>query len=299
MKTKLSSILLIFLSLTACVKETLNECPVGNARINLYAEKFQTNSLGVTDDCEEAFNKRIQFLHYILYKDQTYVMDTTISDLTKVNGSFCTFQIPDLEFGNYQLVAIGNCSPEAMRGEIHIPGNLSLLYRSVDEVEDIFAGVLEFTVDCDCTQEFAAKLRRLTGVIRCRITNVPDNVCDAEVTIHGVNSECGKDGIYSKSIDITRRVPIEQLTRSNSKDIEITMGAFPTLTDRPASYELKLYSPDKPEPVFGRVISNKVNVVRNQLVELLTDFSNGTPNFEIIVNGKWDDYINGGEVEVH
>lgn len=299
MKTKLSGILLIFLSLTACVKETLDECPVGNVRINLYAEKFQTDSPGITDDCEEAFNKRIQFLHYILYKDQTYVMDTTISDLTKINGNCCTFQIPALEFGNYQMVVIGNCSPEAMSGDLHIPGNLSLLYRGIDEVEDLFAGVLDFTVDCNCTQEFGAKLRRLSGVIRCRITNVPENICDAEVTIHGVNSMCGKGGLFSKSIDITRRVPIEQLTRSNKKDIEVVMGAFPTVTGHPASYELKLYAPGQTEPVFGRVISTEVNVARNQLIELLTDFSTEVPSFEIIVDGKWDDYINGGEVEVH
>ena len=77
MKTKLSSILLIFISLTSCVKETLDKCEVGNARVNFYAEKFQTNSPGIMDNCEEIFNKRIQFLHFILFKDYKHAYTLT------------------------------------------------------------------------------------------------------------------------------------------------------------------------------------------------------------------------------
>ncbi len=299
MKTKLSSILLIFISLTSCVKETLDKCEVGNARINFYAEKFQTNSPGIMDNCEEIFNKRIQFLHFILFKDETYVMDTTVTDLSATKGNCHTLILPDLGFGNYRLVTIGNCSPDAMLNDLHIPGNLSLLYRGVDQVEDLFASALDFTIDCNCTQEFVSKLRRLSGVIRCRIINIPDNICDAEITIHGITSECGKGGIYSKRIDISQRIPVEKLQRSSNKDIDILLGAFPTLTDKPASFGLKLYTPDKPEAIFNEILTTKVNVVRNQLVELLTDLKNGTLNFEIIVDGKWDDYVNGGNVEIH
>lgn len=298
MKTKLTVVLLIWIALSGCVKETLDPCPSGNVRIKVYAEKFQTNSSEAGKDCEESFSTRIKFLHCILYKGSSYVMDTTVSDVSAVSGPYLDFGIPNLDFGNYQLVVIGNCSPDAMRGDIHIPGDLSLLYSGVDATEDLFAASLDFTVDCNCTQEFETKLRRLQGVVRCKITNIPDAATEAEVILHGVNSKLGKGGLYSTNIDISRRIPVEKLNRSNTKDLDIILGTFPTSPQQPASYELKLYNSGH-AVMFDQVMTTQVNVIRNQLVELVTDFSDGTLRFEIIVDGKWEDYVNGGEIEVH
>lgn len=296
MKTKLTVVLLIWIALSGCVKETLDPCPSGNVRIKVYAEKFQTNSSEAGKDCEESFSTRIKFLHCILYKGSSYVMDTTVSDVSAVSGPYLDFGIPNLDFGNYQLVVIGNCSPDAMRGDIHVPGGLSLLYTGVDATEDLFAASLDFTVDCNCTQEFETKLRRLLGVIRCHITHVPDNIDEAEVTIHGVNSELGKGGLYSHNIDITRRMSIPSLTRA-ANGLTVVLGAFPTITNKPASYELKLFASGQTDPVYSQVLTQEVNVVRNQLVELYTDFADGNVHFEIRVNSRWDDFIPGGDVE--
>lgn len=288
---------MLFLSLTACVKETLDSCPEGNVRINLYAEKFQTNSSGAIEDSEEVFNKRIRYLHCILFKDNTYVLDTVIPDLSGVEGAFYTLFFPSLDFGNYQLVTIGNCSPDAMSGDLHIPGGLTLMYLGADQTEDLFASALNFTVDCDCVQEFETKLRRLLGVVRCKITNLPDNVAEAEVIIHDVNSKLGKGGLYNTNTDVSRRVPVERLNRANTKDLDIILGTFPTSAQHPASYELKFYTSGN-TVMFDQVMTNDVYILRNQLVELVTDFSDGTPRFEVIVDGKWEDYVNGGEVEI-
>lgn len=298
MKTRIAGILMLFLSLTACVKETLDKCPEGNVRINLYAEKFQTNSSGATENSEEVFNKRIQYLHCILFKDNTYVLDTVIPDLSGMEGGFYTLFFPSLDFGDYQLVTLGNCPPDGVSGDLRTPGGLTLLYQGVDQTEDLFASALNFTVDCDCVQEFETKLRRLQGVVRCKITNIPDAATEAEVILHGVNSKLGKGGLYSTNIDVSRRIPVERLNRSNTKDLDIILGTFPTSSQQPASYELKLYNSGH-AVMFDQVMTTQVNVIRNQLVELVTDFSDGTLHFEIIVDGKWEDYVNGGEIEVH
>lgn len=298
MKTKFTGILFLFLALTGCVKETLDKCPEGNVKINLYAEKFQTNSAGATEDKEDVFNKRIQYLHCILYKDNTYVLDTVIPDLSEAGGDAYTLFFPKLEFGDYQLVTIGNSTPDAMSGDLHIPGDLTLLYLGADQTEDLFASALNFTVDCDCVQEFSTKLRRLLGVVRCRISNIPDNATEAEVIIHGANSKLGKESTYSQATDVSRRVTVERTDGNKTKDLDIILGTFPTSPQQPASYELKLYSAGN-TTLFDQVMTTDVHIVRNQLIELVTDFSDGNFRFEIIVNGKWEDYINGGEVEIH
>ena len=53
------------------------------------------------------------------------------------------------------------------------------------------------------------------------------------------------------------------------------MGIFPAVEDRPASYELKFYAGGRTDPVFDKVIYQQVEIVRNQLIELITDFSTG------------------------
>lgn len=297
MKTRITGILMLFLSLTGCVRETLDSCPEGNVRIHLYAEKFQTNSSGATEDTEEVFSKRIRYLHCILFKDNTYVMDTVISDFSGTEGAFYTLFFPGLDFGDYQLVTIGNCSPDAMSGDLHTPGALTLLYQGAGQTEDLFASLLNFTADCDCVQEFPTKLRRLQGVVRCKLTNLPDNVTEAEVILHNVNSKLGKSGVYHTNIDASRRVSVEKLNRNNTKGLDIILGAFPTSPQRSASYELKLYAPGN-TVVFDQVMTGDVHIIRNQLIELVTDFSNGNLRFEVIVDGKWEDYVNGGEVEI-
>lgn len=298
MKTQLTGILLLFLTLSACVKETLDKCPEGNVRINVYAEKFQTNSAAVRQDAEEAFNKRIELLHYILYKDNAYVLDREVSNVSGASGAAYSFNLPQLAMGDYQLVVIGNCTPDAMSGDIHIPGDLSILYTGAGSTEDLFASRLDFTVDCDCPLEFETKLRRLQGVIRCQLKNVPKEVSEAEVIIHGVNSVLGKGGVYSQTIDINKRVTVPTQQADGSRDINIILGAFPTPDAQPASYQLKLYTPSRKEAVFDQVITRDVKVERNQLVELLADFADGSFSFEIKVDGKWEDYVNSGEIEL-
>lgn len=289
---------MLFLSLTACVKESLDSCPEGNVRIDLYAEKFQTNSSGATENSEEVFNKRIRYLHCILFKNDTYVLDTIIPDLSGMDGAFYTLLFPGLDFGDYRLVTIANCPPDVVSGDLYTTGGLTLLYPGADQNEDLFASALNFTVDCDCIQDFQTKLRRLQGVVRCKITNIPDGATEAEVILHDVNSKLGKGGLYSTNIDASRRVPVERLKRSNTKDLDIILGTFPTSSQQPASYELKLYTSGN-AVMFDQIMTSDVHIVRNQLIELVTDFSNGIPHFEVIVDGKWEDYVNGGEIEIH
>lgn len=303
MKTKFTVILSLFLALAGCIEEELDKCLEGNVRVKIYAEKFQTNSPDATIDCEDTFNSRIQTLHCMLYKDSAFVMDTAITDVSATRGPFFEFTIPNLEFGDYHMVIIANCSPAAMRGDFRRRDGLSLLYIVGDKTDDLFGGTVDFTVDCDCTLEQATKLRRLLGVVRCRVHNVPENVTEAEITLHGVCSSLGKGGIYGDNIDVTRRVPIQELQdlsrAANSRGTEVTLGVFPPVTDQFAAFRLKLLSGTSDVPYFDKLVSSNVKIERNQLVELISDFSDGNFNFEIKLDSKWGDYVNGGGAEAN
>lgn len=297
MKTKLTGILLLLSFFSGCVKETLDTCPEGNVRVNVYAEKFQTGSSAATQDIEEKINQRIYFMHCILYKEDTYVMDTVIEDLSGNNEPYYPVNFSQLPFGDYNLIIVGNCSPEAMSGDFNQWGGLNLLYPGADQTDDLFATLLPFTVDCNCTMQFDTKLRRLLGVVRCEVTAIPEGIDEFEIIFHNVNSQLGKEGIYSNTIQVNKRMPVVR-TRSTAPQTAL-LGLFPTITDQPASYELKLYSNKQSEAVFSQVISDNVPVLRNQLTELLTDFSNGQLEFTVRLDTKWDDSIQGGEVEIH
>ena len=295
MKTQLTGILLMLVTLTSCVKETLKECPTGNVRIDLYVEKFQTNSAAPTEDAEEIFNQRIQVLNCVLYKDHKYVMDTTISNVSMASQPYFTIFLPDLEFGNYEMVVIANSDPTLLKGDFHIPGDRNITYPGVDKMKDLFATNLEFTLNCNCTEKFQAKLRRLEGVIHLSFRNLPTDIQEAEVTIHGVNSNLGIDG-YTQSIDVIRRFPMNILT--GSRDPGMSIGVFPTTKGSPATFRLKLFKDSGNVAVYDEVAKEPLNIVRNQLVELLIEFSNGNLSFEIKIDTLWEDLINGGEIEV-
>lgn len=296
MKTKIAGIAIFLLSLAGCVKETLDKCPEGNVRVNVYAEKFQTNSSDVTSDIEDQIGKRIDFMHCILYRDDDYVLDTVIEGVSGVKDSHLPVDFRQLPFGNYNLVIIGNCLPETMGGDFHLRDGMLLLYPGADKAEDMFATVVPFTVDCDCSTEFSTKLRRLMGVVRCEMNGLADDVSEIEVIFHNINSQCGKDGIFSLPIDINKRVKIIR-TRSTEPQ-SVLLGVFPTVSDKPASYEIKFYAEGQTEPTFSKVMSDKINILRNQYVELISDFSKGEVQFTIRLDTQWDDHMQGGEVEI-
>lgn len=296
MKIQLTGIFLFLFSLTGCVKETLDKCPERNVRISIYAEKFQTQSDAATQDVEDKIGQRIHLLRCILYKEDSFFLDTLIENISGVNASLYPIDFGALPWGNYNLLVTGNCATEVMGGDFHQPGGMSLLYPGIDKTEDLFAAQLPFTVDCDCAMQFETKLRRLLGVVRCEINGIPEEVTEIEVLLHNVNSSLGKGGVYSKPVDVSKRIPVVR-TRSTLSQ-SILMGTFPTLTDKPASYELRLYTAGQEQAVFSKVMSEKVDILRNRLTELVTDFSDEEVRFSIRVDTQWDDYVNGGEVEI-
>lgn len=296
MKTKIAGIAIFLLSLAGCVKETLDKCKEGNVRINVYAEKFQSKYSDVTRDIEPQFGKRIEFMHCILYQEDNYVLDTVIDNVSAVKDSHMPIDFHQLPFGNYNLVIIGNCLPETMSGDFHRRGGMLLLYPGADKTEDMFASVVSFTVDCDCTMEFSTKLLRLLGVVRCEMNGLADDVSEIEVIFHNINSQCGDNGVFSLPIDLSRRIKIMR-TRSTEPQ-SLLLGVFPTLSDKPATYEVKLYSEGQTEPTFSKVMSDKINILRNQYVELISDFSKGEVQFTIRLDTQWDDHMQGGEVEI-
>lgn len=297
MKTKLTGIILLLFSLSGCVKETLDKCPEGNISIQVYAEKFRTNSEAPTQDSEPQIDLRIHTLYCVLYKDDVYVSDTFIDNLSTSNASYYPIDFNKLPFGNYKLMLIGNAPAAALQGDYHQWGDLKLLYSAPDHTNDLFAALLPFTVDCNCTTHLQTKLRRLLGVVKCEFKNLPQEVSEVEVILHHVNSRLEKGGAYTQPTSISKRVATGN--PSSSDPLDILLGTFPPDPSTPAAYELKLYTPGKEAPFFSQIISERIPIYRNQLTELITEISDGKIHFMIRLDTAWDDYIDGGEIEIN
>ncbi|MCD8182600.1 MAG: hypothetical protein LUE99_05330 [Bacteroides sp.] len=105
--------LLLFLSVilfAGCIHETLEPCPVGDVKINIYVEKYQAVTHNFSTDMEASFFTRIRDVHYFLFKDKALIDEGRISDCTLFTTPPYTFQREGLEFGDYCLAVVSNCS---------------------------------------------------------------------------------------------------------------------------------------------------------------------------------------------
>lgn len=293
--------LLLFLSIllfAGCIHESLDPCPVGDVKVNIYVEKFQAVTHNYDTDMEAAFNTRIQDIHYFLFKDNALIEEGRISDCSSYTSPPYTFQRQGLEFGDYCLAIVSNCS--AYVGG-NAPADLFFTYAGVDNKEDYFAVCFPFTVDCDCQTEYNAYMERTHGVIRYTFSNVPSDISGIEMTMTNVGNKKLIDGDYSGQMEAIKRIPVNAVTRAvaENNDITVTLGTFPTTTGMRSAYRLRLFKHGGEEPWYDNTVTDTLTVRRNQLLSIDTRFTEGALSFDISVDTAWDGSIPGGETDVN
>lgn len=292
---------LMFLSVllfAGCISETLDPCPVGDVKINIYVEKFQAVTHDFRTDMEVSFNTRIKDIHYFLFKDNALLDEGRISDCTPYVTSPYTFERRGLEFGDYCLAMVSNCSAY-VGGQA--PADLYFTYAGVDNKEDYFAVCFPFRVDCDCQSEYNAYMERVHGVIRYTFSDVPDDISGMDVTMTNLGNKKLIDGDYSGQMEVTKRIPVGQLPRADKTDDDITvvLGTFPTTTGMRSAYRLQLYRNGENEPWYDETVTDTLTVRRNQFLDIATRFTGDIPSFEVKINTAWDGSNSGGDTDIH
>lgn len=296
MKTKVLLIIGIFFILVSCIKEDLDPCPLGKVKINVYAEKFQNPSENALDNVEEKIKDRIQHLRYYLYHEGKIKQKGIVSDWSAVGGAFYTLTWEGLGWGDYELVLVGNSTKNALSGDENIADNLVLTYPGSEHTEDYFATVLPFTVNCDCELEFNAALSRVQSVIRYIFKNVPVDLTDIEVKMSRLTTQKYITGNYEGEGSAFKKYTLLP-TRAEANTI-FTIGAFPTHTDTRAALNMKLFRNHEMNPYYDQIVTDTLKVKRNQLLDIITTFSDGKLNFEIRMDSSWDGFNPGGNTEI-
>lgn len=286
MKNLTFPILLLAGFLSGCIKEDLKECPPesGNLKINIYAEKFQTTSENPLQDTEEKLNRRISSMFLQLSRNDT-IVETQTPDIRNNSTDAYLFESKELPLGRYSLRIVAN-KPSS--------GDFTITYPGADQTQDYFAVTFPFELDCNCTTELSTKLQRLQGVVLCRLNNLPATTSEIEISLKGITKNwLLKDkNVYSDTMTVTRRI---NLTGNPAEDsISMTLGTFPTPEGQKATYTIRLFRKGESQPFFTRTADQQIEVKRNQLTELLCDFSNNSFNFEIRIDSRWEDALGGG-----
>lgn len=292
---------LLFLSIlmfAGCISETLDPCPTGDVKINIYVEKFQAVTHDFRKDMEVSFNTRIKDIHYFLFKDNALLDEGRISDCTPYVASPYTFEREGLEFGDYCLALVSNCSAY-VGGQA--PTDLFFTYAGIDNKEDYFAVCFPFRVDCNCQSEYNAFMERVHGVIRYTFSDVPDDISGMDVTMTNLGNKKLIDGDYSGQMEVTKHVPVGQLTRTDKADNDITvvLGTFPTTSGMRSAYRLKLYRNGELQPSYDETVTDTLTVRRNQFLDIATRFTGDIPSFEVRINTAWDGSNSGGETDIN
>lgn len=293
---KIIGILLALFALAGCVKENLAPCPVGNVRVNVYAEKFRNVSENALDNVETRFTDRIQHLRYFLYREGKLKEKGIVSDWSAVNSAFYTLSWQNLDFGDYRLVLVCNSTAKAMTGDELSADNLLVTYPGADLTEDYFSAVFPFQVDCDCNSEYNVGLSRMQGIVRYSFKNIPSDLTDIEIGMKGTASRKYITGDYEGDGNASYKysvVPVRAVADPN-----FSMALFPTLPDKKAVFSMKLYRNHEATPYYDRMVTDTLRIRRNQLLDIATNFSNGEISFEILMDSSWDGSVPGGDTDI-
>lgn len=280
--------------LSGCVKDGLDECPAGRIKLNLYVEKFRNPSQDPLNDVEDNFSDRINHLRYYLYRDGELVEQNMVMNFTKSASSSYTLEFSDLDYGDYNMVVVGNCTKTALAGDPTVADNLVLTFPTCAETEDFFTATYPFKVNSNDVIEHDMGLLRTQGVIRYAFNNVPTDVSDIEVVVKNVCAEKWITGDYKTTCEASHRYLMAPLKNQKSKN-DYIIGTFPTPQNEKSAYYIHVYRESDTTPYLEQLITDTMSVVRNQLVDIAVTFNGDALDFEINLDNKWDGSTPGGE----
>ena len=139
---------------------------------------------------------------------------------------------------------------------------------------------------------------RTHGVIRYTFENLPDDAEGTEVIMENVSMEKWITGDYKNVCSANKRfiIPVSELKADSDDDFII--GTFPTLPNNRSIYHLNLYRNGENTPYLTQMISDTLTVIRNQLLEINSTFTDGKFIFNINLDSEWDGSSSGGDGEI-
>lgn len=311
-KIKIIGLLLLAALVYSCVEDGEIPCPpdpvppatTGDARLNLYVERFQNPSEDPLNDVEPNFSDRITHLRYYLYSnaaqtradDYTLVGENIIATVQNNDQDFYPLEFTGLPAGDYKLIIIGNCVNTKLQGDKVNADNLYLIFPGCLDTEDFFSTTHSFTVNPNEVKEDKVGLSRMHGVVRYAFNNLPEDVTHVEVIMENVSNEKWITGDYKKSCKANLRYAMIPVTRASE---DYVMGSFPTLTDGRSTLHVNFYKTDGDDIYLSQMVSDELSVVRNQLLDVSLEYNDiGQIEIEVTLDNKWDGSSSGGEVGI-
>ena len=295
---KIIGLLLLIVFFSGCVKDGEDPCPpAGSVKIDFFVEKFRNQSENPLDDREEDFFSRVNHLRYFIYKDDELYDQGIINNFAKATSPSYSFQFTELDYGNYNMVVIANCTKDALSGDPVDASNLLLTFPGCADTEDFFTAVFPFSIESDEVKEYEVGLMRTHGVIRYTFKNMPDDITDMEIVMKNVSQEKWVTGDYMTTCEASRSYIVIPLGKQAITD-DYIMGTFPTLTNERSTYYLNLYKERSTTPYISQMITDDLIVKRNQLLDIAVTFNDGYLSFEIDLDSDWGGSSSGGEVGI-
>lgn len=281
---------------SSCITDGETLCPEEKVTFHFFAEKFQNKSQNALDDREDRFCDRIHHVRYYLYKENNLLEERVIDKFDSSNNNCFTLEYTDLEPGNYEMVVIGNSTKTALTGDPVKPANLVITYPGAIDTEDYFTSVFPFTVRPNEVKTYEVGLSRAHGVIRYKFVNMPADIAGIGVAMKNVTGQKWVTGDYKEILEADRRYTISNVvTRQTGEDNpDYVIGTFPSPVNERSSFYLSLYRNGVDTPYLTQMVSDTLNVIRNQLIEITTTFNDGNMSFEIVLDNEWDGSIPGG-----
>lgn len=295
---KIAGVLLLIILFSSCVRDGEDVCPpIGTVRVDLFVEKFRNQSENPLDDREDIFHERINHLNYFIYKDEILYDQGIINELPQVSDPSYSFLFSGLDYGNYNMVIVANCTQAVLCGDPVVADNLFLNFPGCENSEDFFTAVFPFSVEADEVKEYEVGLMRIHGIIRSTFKNLPNNITDVEIIIGNVSQESWLTGGYRTTCDASRKYTVNP-QRKQAIDMSYIMGIFPTLENEKSVYSLNMYKDGETTPYISQIITDDINIKRNQLLDITVTFNDGYLSFEIDMDSDWDGSSPGGEVGI-
>lgn len=282
-------ILLLLMTFSSCVKDGVDECPTGQVRLNFYAERFRNRFEDPLADREDKFCAVVNHLRYFLYKDGALFRQEIIPNFDDKDINCYTLSLNDLEYGDYQIVVVGNSTGIALTGDPVNPANLRIGYPGFADTEDYFTTSYPFSVSSPETKSYDVGMSRVHGVVRYSFRNMPADVSNFSVAMENVSMSKWVIGEYEEiGRAFNTFVFSSPTTRQASPNEEYVIGTFPTLSDQRSAYHLSLFRQGETEPYITHLVGDTFNIRRNQLLDITTIFEDGNIRFEVNMDSDWD-----------
>lgn len=282
--------------LESCWHEDLSRCWKGDVVLSVTAERFGEQPDGPS---ETDFGSRISNLQYYLFDTDGKLAGQGTADGSSFTGDHYDLTFPTLPFGDYTLALTANTD-----GALHDAASWRSLSLESPETSgsDYFTSLYTFRLDCECGYQDFVKLYRAKGIVEVRLEELPAAITRARVDITPVSAYCLPDTTYQGSMAVRGELPVSG--GSGTEAVTLRLDAFPNPADSLATVTLTLYmtgSQGEETVASRRVLTDRLQVVRNQLTGILADFNysiTGQPGIQITLNPDWDGVDGDTDIEI-